>query len=289
MKPSSLFLPLCKAKNRKPASGWHSVLYLCIEFMKKLNAMKHILSFLSFLILAVLPATAQAERPLRLMSYNIHNGIGMDGTTDYARIAAVIDSLKPDIVAVQEVDSVTRRSKGRDVLAEIAGHASMNHVFAPAISYEGGKYGIGVLSKDVPLNYYSVSLPGREEERVLLVVEFDGFVFACTHLSLTEADRDASLPVILAEAEKYGKPFFIAGDFNAEPQSRFMRRFMEKFTVLSAIDGKTCPADRPEEMIDYIAVAGSPGTAVKPAGSRIVPETVASDHRPVTADIILRR
>lgn len=257
--------------------------------MKKRYVMKHILSFLSFLILAALPAMAQTERPLRLMSYNIHNGIGMDGTTDYARIADVIDSLKPDIVAVQEVDSVTRRSKGRDVLAEIAGHASMNHVFAPAISYEGGKYGIGILSKDIPLKYYSVSLPGREEERALLVVEFDGFVFACTHLSLTEADRDASLPVILAEVEKYGKPFFIAGDFNAGPQSRFMRDFMEKFTVLSATDGKTCPADRPEEMIDYIAVAGSPGTAVKPAGSRIVPETVASDHRPVTADIILRR
>lgn len=253
----------------------------------KRNAMKHKLSFIALMILAALSVTAQTETPLRLMSYNIHNGIGMDGTTDYARIAAVIDSLNPDIVAMQEVDSVTHRSNGRDVLAEIAGHTAMNHIFAPAISYDGGKYGIGILSKDIPLGYHTVALPGREEERVLLVVEFDGFVFACTHLSLTEADRDASLPVILAEAGQYGKPFFIAGDFNAEPQSRFMRKFMEKFTVLSATDGKTCPADRPEEMIDYIAVALSSAAAVAPAGSRIVPETTASDHRPVTADVLL--
>lgn len=261
--------------------------YLCIEF-KKSNTMKQILSLLSILILASFSATARTEKPLRLMSYNIHNGIGMDGITDYARIAAVIDSLNPDIVAVQEVDSVTRRSNGRDVLAEIAGHASMNHVFAPAIGYDGGKYGIGLLSRELPLGYYSVALPGREEERTMLVVEFESYVFACTHLSLTEADRDASLPIILATAGKSGKPFFIAGDFNAEPQSRFMRNFMEKFTVLSATDGKTCPADRPEEMIDYIAVYAPYGSGIEPVACRIESETMASDHRPVTADIILK-
>lgn len=254
--------------------------------------MKKYLLLIPVLFLTVLAAVASAPRseaPLRLMSYNIHNGIGMDGITDYSRIAFVIDSLNPDVVAVQEVDSVTRRSSGHDMLAEIASHAGMHHVFARAIDYEGGKYGIGILSKEMPVSHYYVALPGREEERVLLVVEFDRYVFACTHLSLTEDDRDASLELIQDAAEKTGKPFFIAGDFNAEPQSPFMRRFAGNFTVLSATDGKTCPADTPVEMIDYIAVATSSVNAVTPVSSKIVPETVASDHRPVVADILLKQ
>ena len=48
----------------------------------------------------------------QLMTYNVKNGAGMDGVTDYARTASVIIQEKPDVVAIQELDSVTGRSKG---------------------------------------------------------------------------------------------------------------------------------------------------------------------------------
>ena len=96
---------------------------------------------------------------LRIMSYNIRNGRGMDDMTDFRRTAEVINKVCPDVVAVQELDSVTGRSGGKDVLREIAGLTLMHHIYAPAIDYDGGKYGIGMLSKEKPLGYRYLSLP----------------------------------------------------------------------------------------------------------------------------------
>ena len=124
-------------------------------------------------------------RDIRLMSYNIHNSIGLDGRLDTKRIASVIDNVSPEVVAIQEIDSITGRSHGRNLLAEIAGYAGMRHLFAPAIDFDGGKYGIGILCKEKPIKEIQVSLPGSEEKRTLLAVEFKDYVFACTHLSLT--------------------------------------------------------------------------------------------------------
>lgn len=125
------------------------------------------------------------------MSYNIRNGRGMDDVADFRRTADVIIKACPDIVAVQEIDSVTGRSGGKDVLREIAGLTLMHHTYAPAIDYDGGKYGIGMLSKEKPLGYKRLPLPGREEARALLIVEFEKYIYCCTHLSLTEEDPDA--------------------------------------------------------------------------------------------------
>ena len=93
----------------------------------------------------------------------------LDDVTDFRRTAAVINKVCPDVVAVQEIDSVTGRSGGKDVLREIAGLTLMHHMYAPAIDYDGGKYGIGMLSKEKPLGYRYLPLPGREEARALLV------------------------------------------------------------------------------------------------------------------------
>lgn len=145
---------------------------------------------------AMMAITAQAQNNLRLMTYNIRNATGMDGVTDYQRIADVIVREGAEVVAVQEVDSMTRRSGGHYVLGEVASRARMHASFAPAINYDGGKYGIGILSKKEPLRVKAIGLPGREEARALLMAEFDDYVYCCTHLSLTEEDRMASLALI---------------------------------------------------------------------------------------------
>ena len=191
---------------------------------------------------------------LRIMSYNIRNGRGMDDVADFRRTADVIIKACPDIVAVQEIDSVTGRSGGKDVLREIAGLTLMHHTYAPAIDYDGGKYGIGMLSKEKPLGYKRLPLPGREEARALLIVEFEKYIYCCTHLSLTEEDRMLSLPVIRQAAASANKPFFIAGDMNARPGSDFIRQLQNDFVILTDMKKPTFPADKPDETIDYIAV-----------------------------------
>ena len=158
---------------------------------------------LSLILALIVAATAAfAQDYLKIMTYNVRNSKGMDNVMDCRRAAAVIRAQSPDVVAVQELDSMTRRSGGKYVLGEIADYAGMHAAYFPAIEFDCGKYGIGILSKERPLAVKGYPLPGREEERALLVAEFEDYIFACTHLSLTESDRLASLETVGKIADK---------------------------------------------------------------------------------------
>lgn len=220
-------------------------------------------------------------RNSRIMTYNVHNGKGLDNVTDYARIGCLIAEIDPEVVAIQEVDSMTRRSQNRVVLDSIAKAAGMVPTFAPAIDYNGGRYGIGILSKEKPLKSYSIPMPGREEERRLLVCEFKDYVFACIHMSLTEEDRDASVKLIKEEADKWKKPFILAGDWNSWPDSNVVKGLSEFMTILTDMSAFTFPADTPNETIDYIAIKGK---KVK-ARPTVHTGKLESDHLPVSVDI----
>ena len=82
---------------------------------------------------------------LRILTYNIRNCIGMDGKTDFNRVADVIMAINPHAVSLHEVDSVTRRMEGADVLRILAEKAGMYYRYGPAISFQEGKYGKGIL------------------------------------------------------------------------------------------------------------------------------------------------
>ena len=69
--------------------------------------MKKTLLLLFTLLLAL---SAQSQNSLRLMTYNIKNANGMDDVCDFQRIADVINHIHPEVVALQELDSMTHRS-----------------------------------------------------------------------------------------------------------------------------------------------------------------------------------
>lgn len=229
---------------------------------------------------------AREDNTLRIMSYNIRNGRGMDDVSNFQRTADVINKVRPNVVAVQEVDSVTGRSGQTDVLRVLADKTLMFPIYAPAIDYDGGKYGIGMLAKEKPLGYRYLALPGREEERALLIVEFEKYIYCCTHLSLTGEDRLASLDIIRREAAKANKPLFIAGDFNARPDSEVIKGIQKDFVILTNTKQPTFPADEPTETIDYIAAYAKDTTAFTRLSSWVVNEPAASDHRPIVTDIV---
>lgn len=228
----------------------------------------------------------QQARRLRIVTYNVRNGVGMDDVCDLDRVAGAILRSGADLVAVQEVDSMTRRSGGRYVLGELASRVLMHASFAPAIDYDGGKYGIGLLSKKQPVGVKSIPLPGREEERVLQVADFGDYRVANAHLSLTEEDALASVELIAREAASEARPFIVTGDWNSQPASPVIEAMKRAgFELLS--DGKTAtwPADHPCECIDYVAVYRPvTGSAVK-RSARVLEEPAASDHRPVCVDL----
>ena len=72
------------------------------------------------LFYALTGSAQETSRTLRVLTYNIHHAAGTDGKVDIERIARVIQSAKPDLVALQEVDQATKRSGGVDQLARLA-------------------------------------------------------------------------------------------------------------------------------------------------------------------------
>ncbi len=234
-------------------------------------------------ILFIVPV--QAQHTLKLMTYNIRNATGMDGVCNFQRIANVINNASPDVVAVQEVDSVTNRSNQKYVLGEIAERTQMHACFAPAIDFDGGKYGIGLLSKKAPIHLQTMALPGREEARTLILAEFEDYIYCCTHLSLTEEDRMKSLDILKAFAISYKKPLFLAGDMNAEPESDFIKELQKDFRILSDPKQHTFPAPAPKETIDYVVAFKQNDKGFALVSSEVVNEPVASDHRPIVVEL----
>lgn len=225
---------------------------------------------------------------VRFMSYNIRVGKGMDLNQDLERIASVINRENPFIAALQEIDSVTSRTGGVNQIEELGRMTSMFATFAGAIDYSGGRYGVGMLSKEKPLSIKKVALPGREESRILLIVEFRNFVAATTHFSLTEEDRVEGAKILNREAMLFNKPMLVGGDFNAQPQSKTIQIINTVFTTLSNNSIATFPANSPEICIDYIFGKNLKNFTYKVLYNSVVPESIASDHRPVVVDVIIK-
>ena len=240
---------------------------------------------LLFIFAALFIFSAQAQNTLKLMSYNIKNANGMDNVCNFQRIANVINNTSPDVVAIQEVDSMTNRSGQKYVLGEIAERTQMHGYFAPAIDYDGGKYGIGLLTKQVPLRLQSLPLPGREEARTLILAEFADYIYCCTHMSLTEEDRMKSLELVKAFTSSSTKPLFLAGDMNAEPESGFIKELQKDFQILSNPKQPTFPAPDPKETIDYIATLKQNAKGFAVISAKVINEPMASDHRPILVEL----
>ena len=218
----------------------------------------------------------------RVMSYNVRNCKGLDGKIDYDRCAKVINKTHPQVVAIQELDSMTTRYPGQYVLGNLARRTKMNDYYAASIDYKGGKYGIGILSKEPAISVTQHPLPCRKEPRTMIVAEFEKFYFVCTHLSLVEEDQITSVNIIREHFASLPKPVIIAGDFNATPSSEPIRLFSEFCTTLSNPENYTFPADTPDRCIDYIMTNDS---SIKAEGATVVYEPVASDHRPLYVDV----
>jgi endonuclease/exonuclease/phosphatase family metal-dependent hydrolase len=120
-------------------------------------------------------------------------------------------------------------------------------------------------------------LPGKEELRSLLIVEFKNLIVFNTHLSLTAADQLTSVQIINEQVSKYAKPVYLAGDLNAVPDSAPITELKKKWKLLSG-EANTFPATTPDRCIDFVFGFGN----TKNVSKALVPdEPMASDHRPV--------
>ncbi len=236
------------------------------------------------------------RRSLRVLTYNVHHGEGVDGRLDLERIAAVIRAANPDLVALQEVDRNARRTGGIDQTATYARLTDLHAWFGAAMPFQGGEYGQALLSR-WPLQQAAVKplpgTPGREPRIVLTaLIDIPGqgrIRWAGLHLDAGQDDGDR-WEQAGALVQSFGTntiPTLLAGDFNAAPESRVMRRIVAPDSgwvdTAWAWAAPTIPAQSPRSRIDYL-LASPPG-AWQTLESKVIPESAASDHRPVLVEI----
>ena len=237
-----------------------------------------------FVIAGAQEIAPKADDVLRVMCYNVKHCRGMDNVIDYQRVADVINNMAPDVVALQELDSVTGRSNHANTIMELAGRTGMFAVFGGAIDYDGGRYGIGVLSKEKPLSYQVFPLPGQGEERALLVVEYEDHYIASTHFALRDSDRMASIPLIFEAVEHISKPLILGGDMNCGYDSAPQKLLYERFTMLS----DTLPVGGRRRVIDFVYGYNN-GNTYNVTQKMIQEERMASDHFPLFVDIQINK
>ena len=66
-------------------------------------------------------ANAELSCEIRVVTYNIHHGEGLDKKFGLERIAKRLMAEKPDIVALQEVDQRRARHPAQDGVVDLAG------------------------------------------------------------------------------------------------------------------------------------------------------------------------
>ena len=177
--------------------------------------------------------SVSTKSEISLMTYNIYHGENpyQPGKTNIKEIANMINKIKPDLVALQEVDSMTNRTKNfnpegkLDLMLELGKLTGMQPFFAKAIDFSDGGYGEGILSR-LPATFYAFTLPTPNggEGRSLALAKVDlgngkTITFAGTHLCHEYVEnRTAQVAAIQNLLSNFGAPLVLTGDFNFTSQ-----------------------------------------------------------------------
>ena len=244
-------------------------------------------------------ADPPADRRLRLrvLSYNIHHGEGMDGLLDLRRIGRVILSVNPDLVSVQEVDQGATRSGRVDQPAALAEQTALDQVFGGNIPLQGGQYGNVILSRFPITRSHNHPLPNVDqgEQRGLLdaSIELPGgrteLRFLATHLDHRRSDRERRLSAELIERLVRDAPHqatLLAGDLNDRLGSPTLETLLRVFSIPNTGELPTIPVNQPARQIDFILYR--PAEQWRVVETRVLDEAVASDHRALLSVLELR-
>ena len=227
---------------------------------------------------------------LRVVSYNIKHGRGNDNVVNLDRAASVLRTLQPDIVGLQEVDDLATRSGGVPQAERLGRSLGMHHAFGRFMDFQGGAYGMAILSRHPIVRTESVRLPDGNEPRVALAVEVQlpsngRLTIVNVHFDWVEDDtfRFAQASALTTYLDALKTPYILLGDFNDEPKSRTLALFQQRAAEAKkpAADRFTFSSTEPNKEIDFIFTA--PATAWRAREVRVITEPLVSDHRPLLA------
>lgn len=229
-----------------------------------------------------------AQKSIKVMSFNIHHGANTENLATLDKMAELIKLSGADIVGLQEVDSVCKRSGNVDQAKYLGEKSGLYYTFVKHFSYDGGSYGQALLSRfpissthnerlrvyssttnsEVALLVSSISLPKKGNLNV-----------AVAHLDYrNEASRIKQVDTLSKILKAYKGKLILLGDMNATPESETMLRLTKEFELTQHPQQFTFPAKNPLNKIDYILVQKGKGIKSKEA---VVLEDQSSDHRAI--------
>ena len=263
--------------------------------MRKFSLVAVCFLLISFVLCKTL-SVADDGMTLRVMTYNIHHCEGVDRKLDVERIASVNGKQDCDLVALQEVDRNTKRCQNVDQIAELGRLTGMQSYFGKAIDFDGGEYGLGILSRLPIVVSKTLILPSNSnrEQRIALEVfvkpaSGPSFVFVCTHLDHSarqndRMDQNAELRKLFGAGPSQA---ILAGDFNSTMDKPELARILDKWVDVDAEkQTPTIPVKKPTSKIDYIFLQKDSAWTVDSA--EVLNESIASDHLPLVAKLRLK-
>jgi endonuclease/exonuclease/phosphatase family metal-dependent hydrolase len=240
---------------------------------------------------------------IRVLVYNIHAGKDAARVENLERVAQIVKDSRASLVLLQEVDNGTRRSGKVNQLDRLKQLTGFDGVFGKTIDYDSGEYGIAILSRwpitssrlvHLPVTITDSAALSKYEARGALVAKirapFGVVRVVDTHLDATSSDsnrvQQARTLLQVANAQRDSGFTLLGGDLNSEPASAVATALRaSSWTDLMQTCGPptafSFPADKPVKRIDYLFGAND---ASCDKGS--VPDTQASDHRPVLFDVV---
>lgn len=242
---------------------------------------------------------ANTLQSISVMSFNISSGLTLDGRLDLELTASVIEKAGVDIAGLQEVNqNFSERTDFIDQVKWLANRLGMHAAFGPnLIAYPSidrwalKAYGNAVLSRH-PIKSYrnhlleKLELGSESEQRGLLEatieVEGESIAFFNTHLSLNRKQLEKNMEELLAIIRQQKLPVILTGDFNAAPDSPYIKRIQKELHSIFETEAEHSETYKKKgdygQKIDYIFCSRH----WQVISTEII-ETKASDHRPILA------
>jgi len=247
--------------------------------------------------LGILSCGPDQEIEIKVMSYNIKHGVGLDTILDLTRSANIIKEQAPDLCALQEIDDSCMRSGSISQTDQLARHTGLTGTFGKFMDFQGGEYGMATLIGKPLISTKVLKLPdGKYEPRTAIVHEVqlaDNCIIAFANVHLDwigddegSANRLKQAKTLVAYLNVLNRAAIITGDFNCTPDSPTMRYFEEQGFefVNKGKDRFSFQGDRKAE-IDHLIFRNTETIRFKSKNTVLLDEPIVSDHRPLITEL----
>ncbi len=228
-----------------------------------------------------------------IMTYNVNFGVSCEGEENIENQANIIKNQNPDWVALQEIDNNCVRSGNINQAQYFGNYTNLNGIFGEFVEFDGGSYGMAVLSRFDILSTKFLTLPSTIEPKIAIIqiIQIKKYLkMALVNIHLDFANSKIQIMQIeklINYLNKLNLPVIIAGDFNAEPLSPSLE--LLESTGFQSInkDHKryTFNGKNPTLEIDHILYKNYEDILIQPVMIQVINDPIASDHRPIIAKI----